>query len=80
MTSPDEREDMAEALATFLEESGHTERAYEYTRAHDAADSYRERHPDAPEGMARQTLRALADLEAHCPAHLRARVWPETSA
>lgn len=67
--------DYAEALSVFLDESGCVEREWEYTRAMDGADAYRERHPDAPEGMARATLRALAELEAHMPAHLRARVW-----
>ena len=73
MNLPD---DPAELLAIFLEESGHVDREYEYTRAHDAADVYRERHPDAPATMGKATLRALAELEAHMPAHLRARIWP----
>jgi len=75
--TPDLPDDPAELLAVFLDESGHDEREWAYTRAHDASDLYRERHPDAPAGMQKATLRALAELEAHMPARLRARVWPD---
>lgn len=75
MSAPD-REDMAELLAVFLDESGHVEREWAYTRAEDGADAFRRQHPEAPAHLTRSTMRALHELEVHMPAHLRARVWP----
>ena len=69
----------AEALAVFLDESGHTERIWEETRCVDTEQEFRRRHPETPLGMHRATVRALADLEAHMPAHLREKVWPTAS-
>jgi len=75
--SPELPDDPAELLAIFLDESGHTDREYEYTRAHDAGDLYRERHPDAPAHLSRATLRALADLESGMTERQRQQVWPD---
>lgn len=70
MSAPD-REDMAELLAVFLDEAGHVEREWEYTRAHDAADAFRADHPEAPATLTRATMKSLHEFEAQCPAHLR---------
>jgi len=73
MNLPD---DPAELLAIFLDESGHTEREYEYTRAHDAVAEYVALHPEAA-GMQAATVKALASLKQNCPPALRARIWPD---
>ena len=60
----------------WLEESGHLDREWHGTDKMDTVEAYRKRHPETPPGMLRATVLALAELEAHCPAHLKEKAWP----